>query len=253
MKAKRKTAVKLPGPPPSSLEEPQSVDAVKTTIAEEAYAQLKTLIFTFSLPPGERYSESEFTSRLNVSRTPLRLALRMMVRDGLMEFVGGHSAWRVRSLNIPYYEDLYDFRIELEALAMRRLRRSVNIPDLSSLKRIWIIPQRQRVTDGELVADLDESFHIGLMALCGNKAMLDAFEDLTQRIRVIRRLDFVASKRVRATYEEHADILRELAAGNVEEAERLIIRHIEFSRNEIRKITLHHVAMAGSDLSSRKG
>ncbi len=77
--------------------------------------------------------------------------------------------------------------------------------------------------------------------------MLRAFEDLTRRIRVIRRLDFVRPERIASTYDEHALILDELDARRSGEAERLIMTHIESSRSEIRKITLHHIAMASVD------
>ena len=53
---------------PNATPEPAS-------LADQAYRQLKQLIFDFTLMPGDRCSESELAQRLSVSRTPLRQAL----------------------------------------------------------------------------------------------------------------------------------------------------------------------------------
>ncbi len=49
--------------------------------------------------------------------------------------------------------------------------------------------------DGDTVAREDEEFHRGLVALAGNREMLRTFNNLTERIRIIRRLDFIDPER----------------------------------------------------------
>jgi len=65
--------------------------------------------------------------------------------------------------------------------------------------------------------------------------------EVTERIRVVRRLDFTQAYRIDKTYEEHAQILRAVIRRRADEAVRLLRTHIEASKAEVRKITLHRL------------
>ncbi|HQD15514.1 MAG TPA: FCD domain-containing protein, partial [Ottowia sp.] len=68
--------------------------------------------------------------------------------------------------------------------------------------------------------------------------------DVTERIRIIRRLDFTQQPRIEATYEEHGKILQAIRAHRGDQAAMLLRAHIETSQAEVRKITLHQVFLA---------
>ena len=68
--------------------------------------------------------------------------------------------------------------------------------------------------------------------------------DVTERIRIVRRLDFTRVTRVEATYVEHAKILRAVMQKKVDQAQLLLRAHIEQSKAEVRKITLHTLQAA---------
>jgi len=101
------------------------------------------------------------------------------------------------------------------------------------------VPPPQRILDGRLVAQLDEAFHCSLVAAAGNPEMTQIHRDVTEKIRIVRRLDFTKDFRVDATYDEHAAILRAVLARRADEAARMLRSHIEMSKAEVRKITLH--------------
>jgi DNA-binding GntR family transcriptional regulator len=218
----------------------------KNTLSREVYLRLKNGIFDFSLSPGQRYSEYELAELLDVSRTPLRLALHVLGHEGYLQHVGGHSCWQVRPLDLSYYEDLYDFRVEIEALAMRMIDKAQSLSALTDLRDFWCAPAAKRNMDGDIVGQQDEHFHIRLVGFAENKAMSRTFADLTDRIRVIRRLDFTTPARILATYAEHAAIIAVLEKRDLGTAEALVRQHIETSRIEIRKITFHNLAIARS-------
>jgi DNA-binding GntR family transcriptional regulator len=220
------------------------------TLSKDVYARLKQSIFDFRMPPGQRYSEHELAASLQVSRTPLRLALHVLAHEGYLQNLGGHSAWQVRPLDLAFYEDLYDFRVEIEATALRLAGADDLANNLAPLIAVWCVAPADRLTDGAAVAELDEQFHRALVGLCGNQAMLRTFVELTERIRIIRRLDFITQARVSTAYDEHAEILRALERGDVEAAELLVRRHIAASRVEIRRITLHKLNVAAQGLAS---
>ncbi|MGE4482787.1 GntR family transcriptional regulator [Acidocella sp.] len=218
----------------------------KETLAQLVYGRLKAAIFDFAMLPGQRYAEQGLAEMFGVSRTPLRLALHLLAHEGFMQHIGGHACWQVAPLNLAYYEDIYSFRMEIEAIALRCISKADMAEGLEALRDVWMVPKRRRETDGTKVGSLDEAFHRDLVALAGNQAMLRSFDEITERIRIIRRLDFVSPARVAVTYDEHAAILDAVAAGQAGEAERLMRCHIEASRVEIRKITLHRLALASA-------
>jgi len=72
----------------------------------------------------------------------------------------------------------------------------------------------------------------------GNHEMLRTYREITERMRIIRRLDFTKTDRIAATYGEHGKILSAIQRRRADEAQRLLTAHIEQSKLEVRKITL---------------
>ena len=68
--------------------------------------------------------------------------------------------------------------------------------------------------------------------------MARVHRSITERIRIIRRLDFTKPARIEATYDEHARILCAITRRRGDEAQRLLRAHIEQSKTEVRHITL---------------
>lgn len=216
----------------------------RSTLSESVYERIKEDLFDFRMAPGQRYSEQELADRFGVSRTPLRLALHVLAREGHLDRVGGHAGWLVKPFDLAYYEDLYDFRIQIELIAVRRLCAMDPGPDLRELCAFWRVPKRERLQDGQIVAREDEKLHSTLVTLAGNQAMARTHAHLTERIRIIRRLDFIEPVRIKDAYAEHDKILGALLARRVGEAEMLIKAHIGTSRAEVRHITLHKLSLA---------
>ena len=82
------------------------------------------------------------------------------------------------------------------------------------------------------------------MRAAGNDEMARVHWDVTERIRIIRRLDFTRADRIEATYLEHAKILRAVMQKKADQAQLLLKAHIELSKSEVRKITLHTLQAA---------
>ena len=196
------------------------------------------------MAPGQRYSEQELADRFGVSRTPLRFAMNVLAREGYLDRVGGHAGWLARPFELAYYQDLYDFRIQIELIAVRRLCALDPAPDLRELCAFWRVPKRARVLEGKIVAQADEVLHSTLVGLAGNREMARTHADLTDRIRIVRRLDLIEPARIKDAYDEHDKILGALLARRAGDAEMLIKAHIGNSRAEIRHITLHKLALA---------
>jgi len=211
--------------------------AMGNSLADRAYAQIKQLIFDFVLLPGDRFSESDLVNRLEVSRTPLRQALQRLQQEGFL-VVFPKSGWQVSPLDFEVFDQLYDFRILLESHAVVRLCEMEDRPALQALAAIWLVEPAERIVVHTHVDKLDENFHSALVQAVGNAEMTRAHDDITERIRIIRRLDFTKPARIEATYNEHAQIISAITRRRVDEASRLLRAHIEQSKLEVRHITL---------------
>ncbi|WP_457282339.1 GntR family transcriptional regulator [Polaromonas sp. P5_D5] len=228
--------------PPASL----AAALVHRSRANEVYDELKRDVSEFKLVPGDRFTETEISERLGVSRTPVRQALFRLQQEGFVEVLF-RSGWRVLPFDFDKFEQLYDLRMVLETTAVQRLcagSQTIDTALLDELAAIWLVPVGERSTDHVRVAQWDEAFHCALVAAAGNAEMARVHRDVTDRIRIIRRLDFIKQPRIEATYEEHAKILKAVRAKRGDQAAMLLRAHIETSQAEVRKITLHQMHLA---------
>ncbi len=233
-------------PRPRSVAARRSVEVAAfkgAGLATRVHECIKGEIFDFQLMPGDRFTESEVASRMQVSRTPVREALYRLESEGYLE-VMFRSGWRVRPFDFQMFENLYDVRVVLEVAALRRLCEMPEQAALAELKSIWLVSPQERMSEGRAVAAADEAFHATLVAATGNLEMARIHHEVTERIRIIRRLDFTQERRVDASYQEHAKILRAVLQRKVDHAQLLLKSHIEESKAEVRKITLHMLHQA---------
>jgi DNA-binding GntR family transcriptional regulator len=237
-----RTAVRARGAPAKT--KTKAIDtARKPSLAEGVYQSIKRDIFDFRLLPGDRFTEGQVAASLNVSRTPVREGLQRLEKEGYLH-VHFRAGWSVRDLDFQKFDDLYDLRIILESAAVRQLCDRAERPQLDHLRSIWLVPVEERSTDREEMAQLDESFHTSLVDAAGNPEVLRCHRDVTERIRILRRLDFTETDRITATYQEHGQILRAILRRRADQATLLLRAHIETSKTEVRKISLHQLYAA---------
>ncbi|WP_255440408.1 GntR family transcriptional regulator [Caenimonas sedimenti] len=225
---------------------PRPAPHVHRSRADEVYEQLKRDVAEFNLVPGDRFTENELSERLGVSRTPVRQALFRLQQEGYVEVLF-RSGWRVLPFDFDQFEQLYDLRMVLETTAVQRICADdlrVDQALLAQLAAIWLVPAAERSSDAAQVSKWDEEFHCALVAAAGNNEMARVHRDVTDRIRIIRRLDFTKQMRIDATYDEHAKILKAVQRKRADQAAMLLRAHIETSQAEVRKITLHQVHLA---------
>lgn len=213
-------------------------------LSESVYDRLKSDIFDFRLRPGDRLTETELAESLQVSRTPVRQALHRLEQEGYLQ-LAFRNGWNVRGFDFDRFEQLYDLRIILELAAVEQICKSEDA-ELASLQAVWLVPTEQRIADPRQVSELDEAFHHGLVTATGNREMVRVHRDITEKIRIIRRLDFTQPPRVHATYDEHGEILRLIGRRKSAQAAMMLRSHIEASKAEVRKITLHMLHTAAS-------
>jgi DNA-binding GntR family transcriptional regulator len=224
------------------------------SLADSVYEQLKTELFEFQLLPGDRFTEAEVAERTRASRTPVRQALYRLQREGFLD-VNFRNGWEVRPLDFAQLDALYELRILLEQASVRRMA-ELSAEELSEVlspqEARWGVRPSERSGVGARVAVWDEEFHCRLVAASRNPEFARVHLEVTEKIRIVRRLDFTASARIRATYEEHGAMLEGLRRRAFDEVAMLLALHIDASRAKARKITLLRLQNARKSLQSQK-
>jgi len=209
----------------------------RTVLSDRIYEELKQALFEFRLLPGERISETEVAVQTGASRTPVREALTRLMREGFVTLTG-RSGWQVRELDFAQFDQLYEVRTIIELAAIERLCVLPLHPWLPALQQTWAARFENRPDDAAEVFALDEAFHATLVKATDNSELAQIHRGVTERIRMIRQLDFTEHHRIEATYDEHSAILRAIGKHRAPDATRLMRSHIETSRKEVRKISL---------------
>lgn len=214
------------------------MEALRSTLADQAYHSIKEKLSELDLMPGDRLSEKELAEQLGISRTPVRQALQRLHHEGLLD-LSAKLGWTVPQLDFDRLDELYDFRVVIEQAAAQCCATSPGCQEkLLPLKAIWCAPHDQRLSDPVQVGQLDEAFHTTLVAASGNREMVRSHNYITEHIRLIRRLDFIKPERVQVTYDEHSHILALIFAGDAEKATAALKAHVLLSKNQSRAITL---------------
>jgi GntR family transcriptional regulator of vanillate catabolism len=115
------------------------------SLIERVTAELRRLVLAGELAPGERVVELELASRLEVSRTPLRLAFGELEREGLFERLPKRG-FRVRQVTLDEVAQAIDVRGALEGLAARTAAES-------GVAAEWMEEMRACVSEGRALVD----------------------------------------------------------------------------------------------------
>jgi GntR family transcriptional regulator, rspAB operon transcriptional repressor len=129
-------------------------------LTDVAYQHLRDVILRGTLPVGSVLAESDIAAELEISRTPVRQALGLLLQEGLVE-VGPRRQLIVRGFTEVHRREILLLREALEGTAVRHAAEVIEIEDVDLL-RLLLIRQRRAANEGreEDFIDLDEQFHL---------------------------------------------------------------------------------------------
>lgn len=216
-----------------------------SSLVDQVYHRIKKDLFDFQLLPGDRFTETEVSARVEASRTPVREALMRLEHEGYLQ-MKPRAGWQVKPFDFRLFQELYDLRVILETASIRALGRAPIRPAVRDLTKVWMVSPLDRIREGQVLAGADEDFHHTLVLAAGNGEVARIHLEVTERIRIVRRLDFTNPDRHIATYEEHQAILEDVLAGRSEAACVKLEAHVAESRTTVESITLAKLELARS-------
>lgn len=203
-------------------------DSAPLTV-EALFEELREQILSGALPAGAVLSQVKLAERFGVNRTPLREALRMLQREGLIDAQYNRRV-QVSRLSTRDLEDLYAQRVVTEALAIRLTVPRLTAADLGELREL--LAAMNRLASAESYAEWEivhHRFHARLIAGAG-EGLTRRAEQLTEHARRYRlalaELGPHAAAGFRQGAIEHGALVDACAAGEAERAGRVIARHL---------------------------
>ena len=186
----------------------------RQNISSELADTIRSMIVDGVLPPGSRLNEVHLARDLGVSRTPLREALARLGREGTLSSVP-RIGWFVKPLTLEEFDQLYAMRplLDPEALRFAGLPAPERIKQLDRLNS-----QIAEADDADRIIDLDDRFHLLLIADCPNQILLDVIHDIIRRTRRYEVALMRNQANVAVATANHRAILAALRRGDLEGA-----------------------------------
>lgn len=183
---------------------------------------LRSWILEGKLQPGERIVELTLARELNVSRAPLREALWLLARQGLVEIRAHHGAY-VTQLSEQDIREIFEIRELLEVHAAKKIRTAGHPEAKAALKQsLAELEEACRRRDIRLFSAVDLRFHKTLWELAGNRHLQNILNDVSTRFfgyELIRDLPHSEKFHFDLMAEEHRKIVKLVLEGSEAEIE----------------------------------
>jgi DNA-binding GntR family transcriptional regulator len=189
------------------------------SLVESAYQTMRRKILDNVWPPGHRALEQELALELGMSRTPVREALIRLQKEGLVEVIP-RLGMSVLPVSADDMRDIYEMLTALESMAAElAVRRS---PGEAQLKPLLDASRDMRVAlkadDLEAWAAADERFHQHLVALSGNRLLIEAVQNCWDRAHRARMVTLRMRPKPTHSTREHMEVVENIRAGNARAA-----------------------------------
>lgn len=204
-------------------------DIRDTSLSKLVRDDILALILKGVLAPGQRINEPDVASRLQVSRVPVREALRELESSGLV-VSRKHSGVFVRQLEAGEIRNLYQMRGLLDGFAGRCAARLPVEPREALL--MLLDASVDAMLQGENQHDVQRyyaenlRFHWAIVEAAGNRQLSDTYRGIVQKLHLSRLKNLAQDIGMQASIAEHADIVQALRDADAPRCEALMAQHV---------------------------
>lgn len=195
--------------------------------AEFAYRRIRGAIQSGEFQPGQRMREVKLAEHFEVSRTPIRDAIRRLTADGLIENVTGRGL-AVSQFNMQQVRELYYLRACLEGAAAAAAAQHPSLSDLRSMADLLNMSGRSLGNPQE-TARLNRIFHQVIYDAAHNRYLLQALSQMSDTLALLPGTTFEAPGRAAAALAEHRELLAAIAEQSPQRAEQAARDHIRMA------------------------
>lgn len=207
------------------------------SLHEQTYQALRTAILSGELAAGVRLVETQLAEKLQVSRTPVREAIRQLQREKLL-MPDANGGLCVAMLSIADARHLYDCRIALEQLSVSQACQNATITQLEKLEVAVLQAEKttgyepHHLTNFQLL-HMDYQFHRLLADSSGNPWLVSSLDQLFDMMALLRIRTMRHNPRVLEIRSEHRRIYQAVVNRNLELATQAVTEHLLASKERV--------------------
>lgn len=197
-----------------------------TSLHDEVAIRLRSMLFERQLAPGEWIDEKALAANWQISRTPLREALKVLAAEGLVELVPQRGC-RVVELSDDDADQLFPVMALLEGRCAHEATRNATPADLGLLRHLHDELERHAAAgDRDGYYRANHEFHTLVQRLARNRWLDRATGDLRQFLRLMRGRQLKLPGRIADSINEHRVLIAAMLAGDAARAERSMHDHL---------------------------
>ena len=202
-------------------------------LTDRAYERIRRDIISCAIAPGSEVSEAQLCSHYKLGKAGVRVALTKLSHDGLVRAIP-RRGYQVFPITLQDIQDVFELRLMLEPRAARMAAGKVNsqlLRGYDEICRSGYEPGDARSTSRFLEAN--KAFHVAIAQATGNMRLAAAIDHLLDEMTRLLHLGLGLRKGPQETVHEHKSLVKALARGDGETAERICREQIEASRNMV--------------------
>ena len=209
---------------------------VQNSLHQEAAATLREQIFAGMYAPGSFLDELVLCERLQISRTPLREALKVLTAEGLLRHEPRRGCF-ISEVTEKDLDDIFPVIALLEGRCAFEAAHNATDADLAALttlhERLNSHAQASRIND---YYDTNFAIHEAIIALADNRWLAMAIADLRKILKLARSQQLHAPGRLAQSLSEHMTVFAALKARDSEGADAAMRTHLTRQREALRDL-----------------
>jgi len=206
----------------------------RSTMLDKALKQIREAIKSGKLKSGDRLIESRLAEEMQISRFPIREAIRYLEKEGLVVTIPFKGTY-VANFTERDLEEVYTLRSALEELAVRKLMENLDNRKIKKLDSILKMMEKA-AQEGKMnkLVSVDTKFHRTICELSGHHKLLEMWLTLERQLRTFIALEEYLYKEPNDLVKTHYPIIKDIKSGDIQRAEKSIRTHLYDALNIIK-------------------
>lgn len=213
----------------------------RTSTSHQLYEQLRERIIALELPPALQLSRNELAEAYGVSQTPVRDALQMLEKEGLV-MVYPQSRTEVTRIDLRHARETQFLRMSLELEVIRALTMEERHPAVDQVVRLVQLQDTALNVDEDLerFALLDRQFHRVMFEAAGVPDLWALIQSRSGHIDRLRKLNLMDPGKAATILTAHREIVGHLQARDLSSAHEAVRRHLSGTLAKVEDIQRAH-------------
>lgn len=204
---------------------------------EQFYHSIKAMIFEGKYKPGERIVENQLAKEFNVSKSPIREAIRMLEQDGLI-VMDEKSRMVVYQPTLKDVEEIYFCRKALESFAVRLMIQKAEEVEIEKIEKLLKETEETIKTssDSNIIIALNADFHNLIIEFTKNDRLKKQLKNLKSLMYFFRIMNFHGENRASDILKQHLEIFIHIKNRDEEKAAQAMLNHLQMDVEHLMQV-----------------